>query len=64
MRRYLLWANSSEEVLQEIVIREENWGSRSVIRMNVTDFHVLKSLFVIVLFSILSLVFDIRTKGR
>jgi len=60
----LFGTNSSEQVLHVVQVREEKWGSLSVIRMDVTDFHVLESIFIVVLLSILSLVLDLRTNQQ
>ena len=59
---YLLWSDSVEEGLHEVEVAEEDWGSLSVVWVNVANLHVSESLWVVVGLTILSLVLWLRTK--
>ena len=59
MRRYLLWANSCEQVLKIISVWHEQRWTICVIRMNIPYFHVSKSRCIVIVCSIFSLVLSL-----
>ena len=62
MRRDLFWTNGSKQVLHIVHAGHIDWGTVSVIRMNVSDLHVGESCLVVVGLTILSLVLWLNTK--
>ena len=61
MRRDLLWANSLEEVLEEVVVRHEDRAVFGVVRMHISDLHVGSASLVVIIVPVFLSVLRFRT---
>lgn len=52
----LLWTNSLEQSLHEVQVGHENWRSFSVVWMDISNLHVCKTGFIVIVGAVLSLV--------